>query len=103
MIAQFRRHPLTISNRNFGIEIEAHGISMSRVNEFINNTGVVCHTESYSHHTPTSWKIVTDCSVPHGFEVVSPILLGEEGIETVRKVCDALTDAGRDLFANYQH
>jgi hypothetical protein len=38
--------------------------------------------------------VVTDASVPGGFEVVSPVLKGKGGLEQLRKVCEALAQAG---------
>jgi hypothetical protein len=86
------------SNRRFGIEIECFGITRQRAAEVINATGLVCRREDYGHSTPSNWKIVTDGSV-HGnsgeeFEVVSPILSGQDGLDQVRKVATALAGAG---------
>lgn len=83
-----------MTNRTYGIEIEAFGMSMQVAAEAITAAGVACRVETYGHSAPRQWKIVTDGSVPHGFEVVSPILSGEEGFEEIRKVCRALNDAG---------
>lgn len=85
---------MTISNRTFGIEIEAYNISMAQAERAINDAGISCRQESYGHSRPRQWKIVTDGSVPNGFEVVSPVLSGEAGLEDVKKVCRALADAG---------
>lgn len=82
------------SNRFFGIEIECKGMSMGDAERAINAAGIECHIESYGHSTPRTWKIVTDASVSEGFEVVSPKLQGNEGLEQVRKVSAALVAAG---------
>jgi hypothetical protein len=83
-------------NRTFGIEIEAYDLPLSEVARAITAAGVTCRVEGYTHSTPENWKVVTDASISgrNGFEVVSPILRGTEGLEEVRKVMDALTAAG---------
>lgn len=82
------------SNRSFGIEIECKGITMDQALTAIQAAGVDCHIESYNHKTRPQWKIVTDASVMGGFEVVSPILSGQDGLAQVQKVSDALVGAG---------
>jgi hypothetical protein len=82
--------------RTFGVEIEGFNLTLSQVAAAINAAGVICHVERYGHTTPRDWKVVTDASINghNGFEVVSPILSGDEGKTEVRKVMDALTAAG---------
>ena len=82
------------SNRNFGIEIECFGMSIDRAAEVIRAAGIEINVEGYNHQTRPRWKIVTDSSVSDGFEVVSPILSGNEGLADVRKVAQALVAAG---------
>lgn len=85
---------MTMSNRKFGIEIECTGMSMDAAATVINSTGLICGIERYGHAAPRNWKIVPDGSVPDGFEVVSPILSGEDGLTAVRTVARALLAAG---------
>jgi hypothetical protein len=78
----------------FGVELEcmpARGNTMRSVALAITQAGVACDSEMYNHSIRTHWKIVTDASVPGGFEVVSPELRGEDGFAQLRKVCDVLT------------
>ena len=83
------------SQRTFGIELEAIGLTQRQAAQAICDAGVLCHVESYGHSAPSDWKVVPDGSLPHdGFEVVSPILRGTEGIEQARKVAVALQAAG---------
>jgi len=82
------------SSRSFGIEIECKGITMEAALAAIHAVGVFCNIENYNHETRSEWKIVTDASVSGGFEVVSPILSGNEGLAEVQKVSDALVSAG---------
>lgn len=86
--------PTIHSQRQFGIEIECFGISIMRAVEVISATGIEITEEGYNHATRPHWKVVTDASVRDGFEVVSPILQGNEGLEAVRKVAQALRTAG---------
>ena len=83
-------------SRTFGIEIEGYNLTLAQVALAVTNAGVACHAEHYGHSIPTQWKVVTDASIQgvHGFEVVSPILRGPEGLAQVRKVMGALTAAG---------
>jgi hypothetical protein len=80
--------------RSFGIEIEAYGVRPSEVARVIRSIGIECNYESYNHLTRPTWKVVTDGSISapngDGFEVVSPILSGEEGFRQVREVMSAL-------------
>jgi hypothetical protein len=82
------------SNRNFGIEIECKGLTMEAALAAIQVVGVCCNIENYNHQVSSAWKIVTDASVSGGFEVVSPILSGNEGLAEVQKVSDALMNSG---------
>src|SRR3954471_13516944 len=85
---------MTMTNRNFGIEIECFGLDMYEAARLITNAGVSCHVEQYGHSAPRTWKIVTDASVPDGFEIVSPILSGEAGLAQVRTVSATLLAHG---------
>ena len=86
-------HPLTF-NKKFGIEIEAYGVSRSKVLTAIRTKGIRIEDESYNHITRGWWKIVSDSSISgeSGFEIVSPILEGQAGLEELKKVCEALTE-----------
>jgi hypothetical protein len=85
-------------SRKFGIELECIGgaITMQAAATLIKNAGVACEVESYNHIRRDHWKIVTDGSLVgrNPFELVSPPLAGEEGIEQVRKAVEALRAAG---------
>lgn len=75
------------NSRKFGVEIEFVG-NANNVCEAVNQSGVNCYIESYNHVTRAWWKIVTDASC--GYELVSPPLNGEDGMNQLKKVCDAL-------------
>lgn len=88
------RMPTIHSNRKFGVEIECCGISIDRAAEVIRDTGIEVNVEGYNHNVRPTWKIVTDSSVADGFEVVSPILSGNDGLRQTRQVAQALVGAG---------
>tara|TARA_R100000700_G_C3178343_1_gene154012 strand:- start:3774 stop:4811 length:1038 start_codon:yes stop_codon:yes gene_type:complete len=82
----------TITDRTFGIEMEFEGADIREVARTLNQV-VECHFEGYTHTVLDYWKIVTDGSLPNYDtcgEIVSPILKGQEGIEQLAKVCEAL-------------
>ncbi|MDX5347295.1 MAG: amidoligase family protein [Hymenobacteraceae bacterium] len=78
--------------RTFGIEIEAYGVTMAKLKTELERQGILVEIEGYNHTTRRHWKIVTDASLNgrNAFELVSPVLEGETGLEQVQKVCKAL-------------
>jgi stress-induced morphogen len=80
--------------RKFGAELEMTGISKEQAVRALRSVNINVRDESYNHQTRDYWKIVPDGSVSGGFEVVSPILEGEAGLEQLRIVATALDDAG---------
>ncbi|WP_276496702.1 amidoligase family protein [Pontibacter litorisediminis] len=78
--------------RTFGVEFEAYGIDMHRLKAELERQGIEVVIEGYNHTTRAHWKIVTDASITgrNGFELVSPVLTGEDGLEQVKKACKAL-------------
>lgn len=85
---------MKITNRSFGVEIEVltDGITQSQIAQAIRAEGLAAQVEGYNHITRSHWKIVTDSSA--GWEVVSPILSGEDGFEQIEKVSRALKSIG---------
>ncbi len=81
-------------NRKFGIELEIVSINRQTALRALYAVGINVQDESYNHNTRSHWKLVSDASVRDGFEVVSPILRGEQGIEEAMTVAAALDDAG---------
>lgn len=77
-------------NRSFGVEIEAYNCTRERLASELNAAGINVQIEGYNHTDHEDhWKLVTDGSL-HGnntFELVSPILHGEQGLEELEKVC----------------
>lgn len=75
--------------RNFGVELECrfprhvthttirHALGMNRLNE---------------------WRVTGDGSIRgHGYEIVSPVLSGDDGIEQVRRACRVLRELGASV------
>jgi len=83
---------LSNNDRTFGIEIEftANGNDRDTIVEGLKNAGLDVYFAGYTHAVSTQWKLVTDASVMGGFELVSPILKGTDGIEQLRKACEGL-------------
>lgn len=81
-------------NRKFGIELEIVSINRQTALRALRAVGINAQDESYNHSTRSHWKLVSDASVQGGFEVVSPVLHGEAGIEEAMTVAAALDDAG---------
>jgi len=84
------------NNRKFGIEIELISqLHRPMLAEIINRAGVPCRAEAYNHNTRNHWKLVTDASLGNGgAELVSPILKGQDGLNQLKKVLDAINENG---------
>lgn len=79
------------ATRTFGIEIEFKSTRGSReIARALTEAGIVTEAEGYNHSTRAYWKIVSDASVPGGWELVSPPLAFDDAsfaqIETVSQV-----------------
>lgn len=77
-------------NRNFGIEIEAYNCSKQKLAQELTAAGIKVKVEDYNHiDSEERWKITSDGSLTgtQSFELVSPILHGEEGLKDLEKVC----------------
>ena len=85
---------MNITDRKFGVEIEFKGVNRLELVAVMRNKGLNCEAEGYNHITRRHWKIVTDASVHNGYEIVSPILTGENGMNQLKLVCEALNELG---------
>lgn len=83
--------------RKFGIEMEIAGINRQTAIRALRAVNIKVEDEGYNHDTRNHWKLVSDSSVRGGFEVVSPILVGEAGIAEAEIVARALDDAGANV------
>lgn len=110
-----RRHGLTIPGSRtrrtrcattnalgFGVEIECrrptnmNRLSVSQAQQAVaaalQAAGIQAVAENYNHTTRRHWKVVYDNS--SDLEIVSPILVGEEGLAEVKRVMAALREMG---------
>lgn len=83
------------SKLTFGVEIEAY--NFTRANLINNSTrkGLSVHSEGYNHaDNQHYYKIVSDGSLTGNDtnEVVSPILQGNEGLDSLKRLCEALSE-----------
>ena len=83
-------------NRRFGIEIEAYNVDTLVLKQALKQAGINIEVEGYNHTTRNHWKIVSDSSIQgqRSFEIVSPILEGESGINEIDIVCQVLEQTG---------
>lgn len=80
-------------SRRFGVEIEfLSTITSEHAVNTLRAAGIQAEYMAYTHSATPHWKIVTDGSC--GYELVSPVLDGEQGIEEVRRAAAALEAAG---------
>ena len=80
-------------SRRFGVEIEfLSTITKEHATSCLRAAGIRVENSFYTHETTPHWKIVSDGSC--GYELVSPVLQGEAGIEEVRIAAAALEAAG---------
>ena len=85
---------MSIFNNKFGVEIEFKGISNNKAAQILNLVNVDTMVQNYNHRANNKWKIVTDSSVSVGYELVSPVLQGEDGLKEAMRAITALDDAG---------
>eukprot|EP00587_Corethron_hystrix_P003871 CAMPEP_0113301180 /NCGR_PEP_ID=MMETSP0010_2-20120614/2514_1 /TAXON_ID=216773 ORGANISM="Corethron hystrix, Strain 308" /NCGR_SAMPLE_ID=MMETSP0010_2 /ASSEMBLY_ACC=CAM_ASM_000155 /LENGTH=434 /DNA_ID=CAMNT_0000154755 /DNA_START=23 /DNA_END=1324 /DNA_ORIENTATION=+ /assembly_acc=CAM_ASM_000155 len=107
------QHVLTFeeipSNIRFGLEIELFipegkrdGFTLEHIAEQLTGIGPpIVKFRSYTHETTDYWKIVTDSSIDGDsdqedicLELVSPILLGDGGLESLRVVMENVRRLG---------
>lgn len=88
--------------RTFGIELETYGTTADKILREARALGILIEKEGYNHITRNHWKIVTDSSITggNGNEIVSPVLIGHEGLEQIQKICKALQKAGAKVNAS---
>ena len=62
---------------------------MERLARELREAGIHVAVEGYNHTTRDHWKLVTDSSLQgnNTFELVSPILVGENGLKELETVC----------------
>lgn len=85
---------MPLSNRTFGIEVEFKSLHRSAAVAALRDAGLNAEYAGYTHATTPYWKIVSDASVPGGYELVSPVLSGDAGLADAIKAVNALAAAG---------
>lgn len=85
---------MEFTNRKFGVEIEFLAtVDKDEVVREIRSNGISCDWEGYNHDDcEDHWKMVRDGSC--GYELVSPILSGEDGLHQIEVVCGVLKQVG---------
>lgn len=78
--------------RTFGIEIEFTTAPRETVASLMRQKGLLAEVEGWNHFTRHHWKVITDSSC--GYELVSPVLKGRDGLNQLAKACEALKEAG---------
>ena len=86
--------------RRFGVEFEVinkDNSSQEKVQQELSEAGIAFDNRGYMHNTNSNnliiWTIKDDSSIMGnfgGFEIVSPVLKGSEGLAQVEKVCNIL-------------
>ena len=93
--AEFTATALFAETREFGVELEFKTTkSAAQIAAALTEAGIPTLWEGYNHITRAYWKIVSDASVPGGWELVSPPLPFTDAsfgqIETVSRVLISL-------------
>lgn len=93
MAERFKLEGFEFNNR-FGIEIEAYNCEARALANALNGAGLPCQTESYNHSTRSHWKLTSDSSLSgfNTFELVSPILEGNDGLNQIKLATYVLKD-----------
>jgi len=85
-----------LMSRRFGVEIEfLSTVSTDQVMNCLRASGLPVEYEAYTHRVTPHWKVVSDGSC--GYELVSPVLEGEAGLDEVRTAAAALEAAGAEV------
>ena len=103
---------LPLSNSRFGVELEivisnghADGYTLERIAQDLTQLGTTVEYMGYTHTTVSHWKIVRDGSVqgtPNdlGFELVSPVLQGDVGLDSIRTILQNVRKLGIETNAS---
>lgn len=95
--AQIKKSQFDFSKLTFGVEIECYHCDRYSLIEQANSKGLTVQSESYNHNdNKAHFKIVSDASLvgEDSNEVVSPILKGNKGLSSLKKLCKALENVG---------
>lgn len=80
-------------SRTFGVEIETYGCDQNELIRILDEKGIQTNHGTRQQRTNQIWKITCDGSIQgnNAFEIVSPILTGEDGLNQLKIVCEALS------------
>jgi hypothetical protein len=94
--AEFEATESFAANRTFGIEIEFKSTkSAVEIAHAMTAAGIQTLWEGYNHTTRSHWKIVSDASVPGGWELVSPPMTFDgASFAEIETVCQVLNELG---------
>lgn len=86
----------------FGVELECYGVEREHVLLALRGVGIDAMIAGYTGSNYNCWQIKTDGSISErtGFEVVSRVLEGEDGIAEVAKACEVLESLGAKVNAS---
>ncbi len=94
------RKARTPKDVTFGVEIECINVDRYALMNIVRSNGVQIQTEGYNHRDNDHYyKIVHDGSLigDNSCEIVSPILKGKEGKNSLKAVCNALVEIGAKI------
>lgn len=81
----------------FGVECETYNVIRDVLIREVEQRNISIQSEGYNHRDNNQYyKIVSDASIQgaNGQEVVSPILKGKQGLNSLKLVCDSLNAIG---------
>ncbi|MDR1553056.1 MAG: amidoligase family protein [Prevotellaceae bacterium] len=80
----------------FGVEIECFNVDKERFISLATSKKIKIEAQRYNHDTQQVYKVVSDASIvgEKAIECVSPVLKGKKGLNSLKKVCDCLREAG---------
>lgn len=81
----------------FGVECETYNVIRDALIREVEQRNISIQSEGYNHRDNNQYyKIVSDASIQgaNGQEVVSPILKGKQGLNSLKMVCDSLNAIG---------
>jgi hypothetical protein len=93
-----------LDTNNVGFEFEGGHASlrMTGLARAFNSKGILMNAENYNHQTRPKWKLVPDGSlggVPNAFELVSPILTGQAGLQNLRDCLRVAEEVGCEIYS----
>ncbi|MBR4533890.1 MAG: amidoligase family protein [Bacteroidaceae bacterium] len=97
LLDSYKRNPFALDDITFGVEIECYNVEREEIAQRLREAGVLTYVEGYNHTDYRDhFKVVTDGSLSgnNTAEVVSPILKGKKGLQTLEKVCKVLQEIG---------